>query len=353
MTKTLEELQQLFNGEDTYGNKISLNDRCVALYHPSLGRVTGLGKITVDDNGKIICTKEEDESQIFRKDNSWSINKLLLERVDAIIYITKLRKYTISRTRALANGVTRMYNQEEKCYVPLEHWKTAFHDERMDKRILAFGEDWATKLKGQFEMDYFTNLSRFVGSERKRTTIYPAKEDVFKAFKLTRFNDVKVIVIGQDPYFNGVADGLAFSAKDAPRVPASLGIIHKELEAADGKLRVLNNDLSKWAVQGVMLLNTILTVEHDKPRSHAGKGWEYFTNYVISLLNQHPLPCVFILWGKDVKEYKSKIDTRYHLVLEGAHPAAEARGYGGFLGGDYFNKANAFLRENGRPEIKW
>jgi uracil-DNA glycosylase len=232
-----------------------------------------------------------------------------------------------------------------------------------DKVIIAqIGPEWYKQLKQEFNMDYMKRLAGFIAERRKTVKIYPSSPNVFKALKLTQYSNVRVCILGQDPYPDGSADGLAFSCS-GPRTPKSLQIIFEELamEASFDNNSVTHfnkkrdANLEDWASQGVLLLNTILTVEENSPLSHKGKGWEIFTEKVIKSLNAHPNPIAFVLWGSGAKEYKKLIDNDYHLVLEAAHPAAEFYnpGNGGFLKNYHFTKINSFLNLMYNEKIKW
>lgn len=216
-----------------------------------------------------------------------------------------------------------------------------------------FNNSWDKILEEEWKKDYIKDLSNFVKNEYKIKTIYPKKEDVFNAFKYTDYDNIKVVIIGQDPYHEpNQAEGLSFSVSDKVIKPPSLKNIFKELES-DMKIPFPeHNSLKKWAKQGVLLLNAVLTVEEHKPASHKDKGWETFTDNVIKMVNEKKTPVVFILWGNFAKEKKKYITNPIHLVIESAHPSPfSARN--GFFGSKPFSKTNKFLRENGIKEIDW
>ena len=213
-------------------------------------------------------------------------------------------------------------------------------------------ESWKPFLKSEFDKPYFKELSDFLHQEYKTKQIFPRKELVFRAFA-TDLNDVKVVILGQDPYHTpGAAEGLAFSVPNSQPIPPSLINIYKEIDADIGKHANPRGSLTNWQKQGVMLLNTVLTVEAHKAKSHAGKGWEIFTTEVIKYLNETRPHLVFILWGRDARNKKPLVDETKHLVLESAHPSPLSA-YNGFFGSKPFSKCNDFLQENNMDKIIW
>ena len=215
------------------------------------------------------------------------------------------------------------------------------------------GNKWDLILKDEFKKEYFENLMNFVKNEYKEKTIYPKQNEVFNAFRYTDFDQVKVVILGQDPYHGpNQAEGLSFSVKDEVLKPPSLQNIFKELESDLGIPFPEHNSLKNWAKQGVMLLNAVLTVEEHKPTSHKEKGWETFTDDVIKIINQKETPVVFILWGSYARNKKSLITNKKHLIIESAHPSPfSARN--GFFGSKPFSRTNKFLKDNGIKEIDW
>lgn len=215
------------------------------------------------------------------------------------------------------------------------------------------GNDWDLILKEEFEKDYFKKIMEFVDAEYASKTVYPPYEDIFNAFKLTPFSDVKVVILGQDPYHEeGQAHGLAFSTPDGRPIPRSLKNIFKEISSEYDCPIPESGCLEKWAGQGVFLLNTVLTVEEGNANSHSACGWQTFTDKVIEILNQHTRPVVFLLWGKQAEKKKELITNPNHLVLVTSHPSPfSARR--GFFGSNHFKMANEFLKENKMDEINW
>lgn len=220
--------------------------------------------------------------------------------------------------------------------------------------MVNFGNDWDELLKNEFEKEYYVNLRQKLISEYNTQQIFPNMYDIYNAMKLTAYNDVKCVILGQDPYHDdGQAHGLSFSVKKGIKPPPSLVNIFKEIKDDLGidNLRK-HGELTKWAENGVLLLNSVLTVQAHKPKSHQGIGWENFTTDVIKLLNQREKPMVFMLWGKDAKEKEKFITNPAHLVLKSAHPSPLSARYG-FFGCKHFSQANEFLRAVGQGEIDW
>lgn len=211
---------------------------------------------------------------------------------------------------------------------------------------------WDVILDNEFKKDYFRDLGVFIKSEYKRHICYPKYSDVFNALRFTDYDQVKVVILGQDPYHGeGEAHGLSFSVHDDVRRPPSLNNILKELNSDLGIVRS-GNELTDWAKQGVLLLNSVLTVVKDTPLSHKGKGWEIFTDNIIRYLNDREEPIVFILWGSYARSKKELITNRRHLILESAHPSPLSANRG-FFGSRPFSRTNDFLIKNGISPIKW
>ena len=214
-------------------------------------------------------------------------------------------------------------------------------------------QSWKNVLKDEFSKSYFKDLTDFVRKEYQSTTIYPAPKNIFKAFDECPFGDVKVVIIGQDPYHGrGQANGLCFAVSLGVAFPPSLKNIFKEIESDLGVHPKNDGDLSRWARQGVLLLNATLTVRANTPGSHQNKGWEEFTDSVIERISKEKEGVVFILWGNYAKNKGAKIDRSKHLVLEAQHPSPFSA-HNGFFGSKHFSKANQYLRSRGLKEIDW
>lgn len=213
-------------------------------------------------------------------------------------------------------------------------------------------DSWKPILQSEFNQPYFKELSKFLTAAYKTKTIYPPKSQVFSAFA-TDLKDIKVVILGQDPYHGPrQANGLAFSVHADVQIPPSLRNIFKEINDDTGAPIPNNGDLTRWAKQGVLLLNNTLTVEAHMAGSHRGKGWETFTENVVKYLNANCDHLVFILWGRDARSKKSMIDQKKHLVLESAHPSPLSA-YNGFFGCKHFSKCNHQLKAWKMNEIKW
>lgn len=213
-------------------------------------------------------------------------------------------------------------------------------------------ESWKKFLNSEFEKPYFKELSNFLASEYENKTIFPKKTQVFSAFT-TDLNDVKVVILGQDPYHTpGAAHGLAFSVPPTEKIPPSLINIYKEIDNDIGHHANKTGNLKHWQDQGVLLLNNVLTVEAHKAGSHRGRGWEIFTEATIKYLNETKDHLVFLLWGRDARSKKPLIDQSKHLVLEAAHPSPLSA-YNGFFGCKHFSKTNEQLEKWGKSKIVW
>lgn len=214
------------------------------------------------------------------------------------------------------------------------------------------GNDWDIVLKDEYEKDYFKRIKDIVRDEYNKKEIFPPANRVFYAFRETSYKDTRVVILGQDPYHGmGEANGLCFSVNRGIKMPPSLKNIYKELYNDLGIGRV-DTDLSDWAKSGVLLLNSVLTVEKDKPASHKFVGWEAFTDMVIQKLNEKEEPVVFVLWGNFAKSKIKYITNSKHLVISSAHPSPFSVNYG-FFGSRPFSRANEFLKKNGMKEIAW
>ncbi len=213
--------------------------------------------------------------------------------------------------------------------------------------------DWLPALEQEFEKPYYLSLRKFLAEEYRQTIVYPDMFDIYSAFHLTDYNQVKAVILGQDPYHgHGQAHGLSFSVKPGVAVPPSLQNIYKELRDDIGCPIPNHGHLAHWAKEGVLMLNAVLTVRKDTPNSHRGIGWEEFTGKVISVLNEREEPVVFILWGKNAQEKLPLITNPRHLIIQSAHPSPFAANRG-FFGSKPFSRTNAFLRAKGIGEIDW
>jgi len=219
--------------------------------------------------------------------------------------------------------------------------------------MVEIGNSWDKALAGEFDKSYYRELRLFLIEEYKSRVIYPDMHSIFNALKYTAYDEVKAVILGQDPYHEpGQAHGLCFSVQENVEKPPSLVNIFKELEADTGISPPGHGCLIGWAKQGVLLLNTVLTVRRGQANSHRGKGWETFTDRVIELLNEREKPAVFILWGANAKSKRSILTNPGHLIITGAHPSPLSA-HNGFWGGKYFSKTNDFLMSMGETPIDW
>ena len=219
--------------------------------------------------------------------------------------------------------------------------------------MIHLGNDWDSLLADEFKKEYYLKLREFLKSEYQNYRVYPNMHDIFNALKLTPFQNVKAVILGQDPYHRPEqAHGLCFSVQKGIQIPPSLQNMYKELNTDIGMSIPAHGYLLSWAKEGVLMLNTTLTVREGSPMSHKGKGWETLTDKIISIVNEKESPVVFLLWGGHARSKKAMIDTKKHLVLEAAHPSPLSA-YNGFFGCKHFSKTNHFLVKNGIDPINW
>lgn len=219
--------------------------------------------------------------------------------------------------------------------------------------MVDLGNDWNDLLKDLFESEKYLNIRKFLVKEYSEREIYPSMYDLFNAFKKTPYKSVKAVILGQDPYHEpGQAHGLCFSVKNGVKLPPSLVNIYKEFKTDLGITQPNSGDLTKWAEEGVLLLNTTLSVRRGQANSHKDCGWTWFTDEVIKKLSDRQEPMVFILWGANARSKKAIIDKSKHLIIESAHPSPLSA-YNGFFGSKPFSKTNEFLKAHGVKEIDW
>lgn len=213
--------------------------------------------------------------------------------------------------------------------------------------------DWDILLKDEFTKKYFQELSKFIDDEYQTNNIFPTKENIFTALKLTSFKNTKVVIVGQDPYHEeGQAHGLAFSVLDNVKIPPSLKNIYKELSNDLEISMPISGNLTKWANEGVLLINSVLTVRESLANSHKNKGWEIFTNRIIEILNEKKTTVVFILWGRDAINKEKLITNKNHVILTAPHPSPLSA-YQGFFGCKHFSKTNQILKQTNQKQIDW
>jgi uracil-DNA glycosylase len=227
------------------------------------------------------------------------------------------------------------------------------HKKEYNSGMIKLDQSWKAVLEEEFKQPYFAELSTFVKKEYAETTVYPPPKEIFRAFDLCPFHLVKVVILGQDPYHGpDQANGLCFAVHEEIPLPPSLKNIFKEIESDLGYKPIQNGDLTRWAKQGVLLLNATLTVRGATPGSHQGKGWEEFTDAAVQALSDKRENLVFLLWGNYARRKGEFIDRTKHLVLESAHPSPFSAD-SGFFGNKHFSKANEYLREHQDMEIDW
>ena len=219
--------------------------------------------------------------------------------------------------------------------------------------MIRINNDWQAYFDVEQKKDYYLTLREFLKNEYAHYTVFPPMDEIFTAFTLTPLSRVRVVLVGQDPYHEkGQAMGLSFSVRENVQMPPSLQNIRKEIEAEGFDTSSFSCDLTRWARQGVLLMNTTLTVREHQALSHTGKGWEIFTDRCIEILNSDSSPKVFLLWGRNARNKKGMITNPQHLVLESAHPSPLSA-YNGFFGNNHFLKTNEFLVRNGFEPIMW
>ena len=219
--------------------------------------------------------------------------------------------------------------------------------------MIKITEQWDELLEKEFNSEQYLKLREFLKSEYSKYTVYPSMYDIFNSMKMTAFEDIKVVIIGQDPYHEeGQAMGLSFSVPKGIEIPPSLKNIYKEISSETGFAMPNHGDLTGWAKQGVLLLNSVLTVRKGQANSHKNKGWEFFTDGIIKKISENKENVVFLLWGANARSKKALIDTKKHLVLETVHPSPLSA-YNGFFGSGHFVKTNEYLKANGQQIIDW
>lgn len=219
--------------------------------------------------------------------------------------------------------------------------------------MINIGNDWQPLFDIEQNKSYYKELRTFLAREYANYVVYPPMKDIFNAFRLTPLSKTNVVILGQDCYHGeGQAMGLAFSVRDGIQEPPSLRNIHKEIVSEDALCGEWSSDLTRWAKQGVLLMNCVLTVREHRPASHAGYGWEHFTDAVIEALNQDQRPKVFVLWGKYAQDKEYLITNKQHLILKSAHPSPLSA-HRGFFGNNHFNLINDFLDEHGYEKVVW
>ena len=329
-------------------------------------RTRMVGYLEPDQDGTFTYKKHEKESDIYRKTKAWSIHARILDFAQRIEYTTNRAVYTIDTVDAKTRSGRMLYKNAsytKKVYVPIKFWNIEFKDEKDQKLCNRLGYEWWSELRSMFTTAKMLQLSMFLRDRYKQTTVYPPAGEIFNAFKNCSLLDTKVVIIGQDPYHDGSAHGLAFSIREGQsKIPPSLRNILKEVQedvyANNFAFKSAHSPtLTRWTTQGVLLLNKTLTVEAGKPNSHK-KQWDGFVEIVIRMLvefrQQRKEPLVFILWGKDAQSVVQEQNSDLIHIIKAPHPAAEAYsgGNSGFFGSKPFTKCNKFL-EKYNLSINW
>jgi uracil-DNA glycosylase len=314
--------------------------------------------------------KNEKFGDLLRKYQAWTIYEDVLPICDEIIFKVSEENGTPQNdvftfripTAEIIKKAPRYIKDQtgfKKVILPISWFETTCSNPAHHKKILQLGAEWFFKLRDEFRKDYMKNLSSFLQKERATSTIYPSSPDVFRALRITPYSEVNVVILGQDPYHNGLADGLAFSSLNEFKTPKSLENIFKEIEDDIYGGLMLDRDvqLSRWSSQGVLLINTCLTVREGEAFSHNGQGWEQFTGEIIKSLYEVKRPIVWMLWGKAAQESFDNVIAAYgqindsHLVLRAAHPSPFSASK--FFGCKHFSKCNTFLASKGVNTIAW
>lgn len=345
------------DAKDSLNNTWSKDGEWIYLKLARESQLRKLGKVKGDT---FFCMRIRDK-HLFRKNESYGFNINIIEQLG----VDFIELYEDSGVFKFPVDVLRQFGDylhfkdegfERQLFLPLLVIdKYRYTPEADARRIQLMGEEWFHKLKPEFEKDYMMNLGTWLAKRREIVNVYPSRNDMFRAYKVTPFSNTKVIILGQDPYHTyNVADGLAFSSNLPTYVPATLQMVFDALERETGTLN-LDRDpkLDRWAIQGVLLTNTILTVEQGQPKSHSGKGWEQFVQEILMQLKNHPHNLVIMLWGRDAQSFRSFIDNGRHLILEAEHPVAAARANRPWDNHNCFTKCNEFLMAQGYGVIEW
>lgn len=316
--------------------------------------------------------RKESFNNLVRNRVAWTVYKDVLEHVNEIELIVEEEngtndpdtyKFTITKEEIIRKPIRILHEKTtdlDKLIAPISWWKIETNVKSAEKKMASMGAEWFFKLRSEFLKDYMKQLSNFVMEERKKYMVYPASADVFRAYKLLPFSEVNVVIIGQDPYHNGTASGLAFSSNNEMIIPKSLQNIFTEIEndIYNGLMLDQNPMLERWVKQGVFLINTSLTVRAGEAGSHSGRGWERFTMETIKSLYEVGRPIVWMLWGKHAQDTFDAAIAAYgqvndrHLVLRAVHPSPLSASKG-FFGCKHFSKANKFLAANNIETVVW
>ncbi len=356
---------------DNYNNKLLINKASpysIKLHQGNENRIRDLGFLVQATPETVVYKKHEKESDIYRKTKAWSIHARILDFANEIEYETSNAIYRIKTQDAKIRAGRMVYKNASytsKVYIPIKYWKVEYKNPSNQKLYEYLGYEWYSEVRDLFDKDYMKSIGQTVTALRSKNCVYPVKEEVFNAFKHCNFLDTSVVIIGQDPYHDGSAHGLAFSIREGQtKVPPSLRNILKEVQddyySGNFAFKSAHSPtLTRWSEQGVLLLNKTLTVNKGKANSHSNLGWEKFTRAVIDKLIVCKVaakkPIVFILWGKESQKLAPTQESDYIKVIKAPHPAAEvyAGGKAGFFGSKPFTQCNEFLEKFSTQEIVW
>jgi len=356
---------------DNYNNKLLINKTSpysIKLHQGNENRIRDLGFLVQTTPEIVVYKKHEKESDIYRKTKAWSIHARILDFANEIEYETSNAIYRITTQEAKIRSGRMVYKNASytsKVYIPIKYWKVEYKNPSNQKLYEYLGYEWYSEIRDLFDKDYMKSIGQSVTALRSKNCVFPVKEEVFNAFRHCSFLDTNVVIIGQDPYHDGSAHGLAFSIREGQtKVPPSLRNILKEVQddyySGNFAFKSAHSPtLTRWSEQGILLLNKTLTVNKGKANSHSNLGWGKFTQDVIDKLIKYKItskkPIVFILWGKESQKLAPTQESDYIKVIKAPHPAAEvyAGGKAGFFGSKPFTQCNEFLEKFSTQEIVW
>ncbi len=334
---------------DTKGNRIGYDTEQKMLFYISPeGQLSSVGTI-IYESSEVTLLINEVEKNLHHRTKSWGIYLQAFRNVERIKICTELATYVIRKAKAIQGALLFDYSKNDlsvKTYIPKYLWDQEYivaHGPTIEQ----FGIEWFTLLKGELVKEYIADLSAFVKRDRAKRAVYPLADDVFKAYRLTPPSETKVVIIGDEPYKGDHSDGLAFSSHDDDVVPEALEKIFREIErdVYEGFLLQFTPDLTRWAVQGVFLLNSTLTTNPYGFGAHVGKGWELFTTETISQLNKTRTGIVYILLGESAQLYKEILDPVANCIIEADSPSS-TKSNNKFIGSNIFTQTNAYLENN-------
>lgn len=350
-------------------NILTISGKDLLISFPEFPEINEGRPLCIGQIEGVLFRREENFNNLLKKYCAWTIYEDILSVAENIEFYVKEEngthepdtfRFSITKQEIIAKNPRIIKDPINKLILPLSWFKVETNDDFSKKRIQQLGIEWFIKLRAEFHKDYMKNLSKTLQKERLEHIIYPASPDVFRALRITPFSTINVVAIGQNPYHNGLADGLAFSSLNEAVIPKSLENIFKEIEndVYNGLMLERDPRLDRWAKQGVLLTNTSLTVREGEAESHFNIGWETFTSEIISALYRTNRPIVWFLWGNQAQQSFDEVMGKYgqinerHLVLRAAHPSPKSVDKG-FFGCKHFSRCNKFLESNGLKGISW